>query len=503
LNPRLISARDLQSRLLADSGKFDEAAAAAQPACYGDDLPLELRGRAAWVEAQRGNVRAAIELMEQAVREAPEYWFGIEQLADWYERTGRWDDYARISERMVEMAPHYSVSYGYRGYSRMKSGNREAAKVDLRRAVQYDPSYVFAAFSLFDLLLDENELEEAAHTLEIVKSHAASEFVTAREVQLACRQHQRHKATDLLSALCHNTDAAPWSVRTAVEAVRGAIGSEATEAELRQCLLEKQANSEVAAALVELLAKRGRWRQCRKVLKQMAEQDKSWNRAALTYLHELKTCGLVTQVRQFIQRNWRKLQVETWVWGEVVEILSDLEMNRLLLKWCRDWRSRRDLRPRMLFFYAIALRYRNRDAEALAVHRVAATLPPDETFPAHRLWLLIEEIFDYGIPADFASRHAEIESPHLAGFYCSVLAMLAKLADVSTLEGCAIRYSEAKKQVFSSASGEVSTSMKIHLPFRRLKHRMCAKLAADRNKSKTAAWHRLAARFVLYLPRLA
>ncbi len=79
LDPRGTEARDLRAMLLAEAGRFDEALAA----CGGVEAPLPLRGRAAWIEAERGRRKSAIERMRSLVAEDPSYTWGWVRVADW------------------------------------------------------------------------------------------------------------------------------------------------------------------------------------------------------------------------------------------------------------------------------------------------------------------------------------------------------------------------------------------------------------------------------------
>src|SRR5206468_1231104 len=84
LNPRFTDARDLRATLLAGAGRFTEAL----EACGGEDAPLILRGRAAWIEAKRGNRPAGIAKMTRTVEADPSYYWGWLQLADWHAEEG-------------------------------------------------------------------------------------------------------------------------------------------------------------------------------------------------------------------------------------------------------------------------------------------------------------------------------------------------------------------------------------------------------------------------------
>jgi len=83
LSPRVFDFHDMRAVLLSDAGRFDEAVEACAPAVYGDALPRELEGRAAWIYARRGDLVSAIERMREVVKRSPDYYWGWSMMADW------------------------------------------------------------------------------------------------------------------------------------------------------------------------------------------------------------------------------------------------------------------------------------------------------------------------------------------------------------------------------------------------------------------------------------
>ena len=84
LDPRCIEAYDMKAERLAEMGRFDEAKAAAVQSVFDPDPPMILQGRAAWVEAKRGNLPVAVREMQALVTLEPHYYWGWQQLAEWH-----------------------------------------------------------------------------------------------------------------------------------------------------------------------------------------------------------------------------------------------------------------------------------------------------------------------------------------------------------------------------------------------------------------------------------
>ncbi|HXX92996.1 MAG TPA: tetratricopeptide repeat protein, partial [Planctomycetota bacterium] len=127
LDPRGTDARDLRSTLLAEAGRYDEALAA----CGGVDAPLPLRGRSAWVEAQRGRRRLAIDRMRSLLAEDPSYAWGWLQVADWCREEGMNPVYLEAARAIHRLAPQRALSFGYLGDAKLRTGDRPGAKADL------------------------------------------------------------------------------------------------------------------------------------------------------------------------------------------------------------------------------------------------------------------------------------------------------------------------------------------------------------------------------------
>jgi hypothetical protein len=325
--------------------------------------------------------------------------------------------------------------------------------------------------------------------LSVAKAHTPSDFVAAREAQLASKQGDHQTAKNLLEQLCQSPQASQWCIRTASEAVREIAGSIVLE-KLLEKFVSPKCNAEVAPVLVESIGARGEWRRCRKILKNIRDVEEIWNRAALSYLKSLQTSKQPFLIRWFVSAHWKRLQAQTWTWGYVAEVLSEVDLDRLLLKWCRDWRTRSELRPRMLFFPAVKLRYAFRDQEATEVNRFAVTLALDETSPVHQLWLAIEELITQGWTPEVESRVNAINAATLTNFYREMLETAKAMCEVSTLGVERPTYAEARRRLYSAAGNDFMSAMKTHPAHRILRHRLEWRLAQDRNLGARALYHR-------------
>src|SRR5690606_30824332 len=120
VQPRLLDSHEQRVMLLVETGRFEQALAACQPAVFGDNPPLELRGRAAWVLARKGDVQDAVEAMRSLLREQPDYLWGLTCLLEWQVALGLADEALATADALLRREPTHVTAYGFRGDLRMK-----------------------------------------------------------------------------------------------------------------------------------------------------------------------------------------------------------------------------------------------------------------------------------------------------------------------------------------------------------------------------------------------
>ncbi len=201
IDPLNVEAHDQKAERLADMGRFDEAIEAARPGELAEDLPFVLQGRAAWVEAKRGNYSRAIPPMQRLVTVEPEYFWGWQQLAEWYNETDRKDEYLNATGELVRLKPDHPMPLTMRGEAKLKTQDRAGGKADLRDALRLAPQYAPAAAILFDACLADGELRDARMALAVLQEHAGGPEVLVKQVQLACRTEDSEAALRTLAEL--------------------------------------------------------------------------------------------------------------------------------------------------------------------------------------------------------------------------------------------------------------------------------------------------------------
>jgi tetratricopeptide (TPR) repeat protein len=222
LDPRNPDAHDLKAERLAEMGRFDEAREAAQPAALGADLPINLQGRVAWVEAKRGNYAAAIPPMQALVSVDPTYVWGWHQLAEWFNETGRTEDYLEAATELTKLQPGHPGALTMRGEAKVQTGDRESGKADLREVLKNIPGYSPAAAILFDAHLADEEFREARQALAVLQEHLAGPEVAVKQLQLACKTGDADGASRAFAEVCEGPGQHPYPIQAGLSELREA-----------------------------------------------------------------------------------------------------------------------------------------------------------------------------------------------------------------------------------------------------------------------------------------
>lgn len=236
LDPKNPEPYDLKAERLADVGRYDEALEAATPPALADDVPLILQGRAAWVEARRGNFGRAIPMMQALVSVDPDYYWGWSQLAEWYNQLGKSEAYLEAAKELIKLRPDHPTPLTMRGEARLQTGDREAGKADLREALRLAPGYSPAAAILFDACLEDGEEKDARTALSVLQEHMTGPEVLVKQLGFALHTKDTEAAARAFAELCSTEgEGPPSSMQQALQ-------------EMRQAELEERAVDAMAEA---------------------------------------------------------------------------------------------------------------------------------------------------------------------------------------------------------------------------------------------------------------
>ncbi len=388
--PKFIPGHDTKAEQLGLAGRFEEALAACRPSDLGDPPPIELRGRAAWIESRRGDRARAIAQMKTLVAEDPTFVVGWRQLAAWYDTAGRYREFLDASEQYVKLEPQNPIAYVYRGEARKSLGDRRGALADFAKAFEIDPGVEVAGMNLITEQLATGDVAGAAGTLETLREHADGPLVQLRAVQVACHQGDADPALLQLRDLAADPETPRGVLREALAAFDAQGWGNRATAELKDLAFADEANPELAGLWAERTALIGTLDSVADRLPELLTRNPAAARKViLAYAWAVAESG--KPVQGIVQKHSDVLRADDDSWARAGEALVAAGHFALAAAWLADYRDRSNLEAWMLRPLTIAYRALDQDDRAIEVCRAAVRVGgPDETLAEFRAWLALD-----------------------------------------------------------------------------------------------------------------
>ena len=385
---RCAEAYDELATALAEAGRLEEALAACHPAVFNGDIPFELRGRAAWIQYQRGNRHQAIEDMAALTRESPRYFWGICRLADWYQVAGDKNQYLRTAETLVRTWPVSAVAHGYLGDAQRGKGAIPEAHKSFQRAVELDAAYTFAIENLLEMDLAAGNVSDAAKWEKQLEQHATAERSALARLQIAAARKDKKMAMVELQALCRISSAPTWMLERALDVLVGKKWSDSIGYYVRGALDHDDCNPRISEVCVRCLARHRQWKLCRAFVASLDTRTDNFRPAMLEFIQQIVNSNNFAMLGWLIRRYHKVLHENTALWGKIGYALKRFGRHRRIIRWMRDWRQRPDVKAWMLGNLAATYRAMGSRAKATEVSTFAMKIdgdPADRTI--HALWL--------------------------------------------------------------------------------------------------------------------
>ncbi len=173
------------------------------------------------------NWRDAESLWRWLTRASPRSPIGFANLADLYNKTGRYDEALHYAEKAIEVAPHNAMGYVNKGVALLRLGNPEQATALFRQATQIDPHNVIAWNNLAMMIAEQGSYAEAEQILKQYVlgkppkflAHQGLGLIYSRGARLDLAEQEFQRAYDLMtnprdsvaeSALKQLRDASKW-----------------------------------------------------------------------------------------------------------------------------------------------------------------------------------------------------------------------------------------------------------------------------------------------------
>ena len=486
VHPRYVQTYDVKAELLARNNRFDEAIDACHPPTFGGNPPLILRGRAAWIMAARGDRETAISAMREILKADADYYWGWQQIANWYDATEAHADYLEAAENLVRLGPNDPAAFGYRGEAKLFGGDRRGAKADFQKAFELDPNYAFAGLHLIDELLADDELDSATATLARLQEHIGGPYVRLRAIRLAVKLKDAETAATQFHEMCHDEEAAYMLLSKAADSMTEAgWGAEVDEA-LAEAIDDDESVPFVGRIWIERSAARNDPGYENKI-PQLLERGDIGQEALLAAIDALAKPATAARLHECVARYDKLLRETNRAWAKVAQALIAVGDWKVAAAWVADWDRREPKEPWMLYPAALTFRMLDRMEEAYAVSQKALMSPADDTTtPDHQVWVAIEDALN-GRSTEAAGLLLQIEPedlddlPHLYFILAEALVAVQRAG-----ANRAAAFAAAKKKAEDALASFAPKEPNIDLM--RTYRRWTARLAKDAGGLSGWAW---------------
>ena len=390
LNPGFVPAIDRRAELLSQVGRHDEAIAGCTAPAVAAPVPIALRGRAAWIEAHRGDRTKAIALMKQVVADEPDYGWGWRQLTQWFDAMDRHRECLDAADHLVRLSPDDPVARVIRGEARRQTGDHSGSLDDFQRAFSQDPSFQAAGLQLITAQLAADDVEGASETLEVLRDQGSGPLVSLRVVQVEARKGDLSAARAALHDLVRTAAATRGVLRDALAALAAADWEAEGDDELSNAVIDPAGTAAAAGLWVERIVQAGQaWRAADRLAIIAAQNRDAGREAVLAYAWAMATSDRPDAAAATLQTHSELLREDDETWAKAGATLAEAHNYALAAAWLADWKDRSSLQAWMLRPLVDSLRALDRDTEAEAVATAAVAIDPEDAPADFRAWLAV------------------------------------------------------------------------------------------------------------------
>ena len=474
LNPMNSEAYSQKGYQLTRAGKFDAALNAVRPKVFGDNVPIELKSREAWIEGERGNLETAIRKMEAVIKQDPDYFWAWHRLAEWYEFTEQPVKYHKASKEMARLEPQNPVSWGYLASAELQLDNRSAAKKHFLQAVQISPAYSYASSQLIDMQLVDKQYDDALATVELTSPHIGPAWTLSEKVRIESIRKNKEAAIENLEKLALTPAEDSTAMDTAVESLFIAGWGEEVMPRLDELLDHPDAQPGVAYVFVNLSATLKTWDKCQARLEEKHDNTQLWHEGAMKLLEEYSTGNEHGRLKKFIGKHKAEFQKDNKLWSAVGRAYNSAEMPSKTLAWMSDWKSREGVTSALLFPVVQACWHSKKDDEAMqAAMYIFQNKEPDESFGALITMIGFYELV-YGSLESCVDAIGMVDPNYLTRFYQIVFQHIASILENLSTSGSYKDLSGQLKGIWAGLPEQANESQ-----FLKRIHRLCQIRAAE------------------------
>ena len=387
LSPMSVECHDLYAETLALGGFYDDALAACAPPQLARRNPVLLRGRAAWIEYERGNIEKGQQMLREVLEVERDFAWGWRLRSSWSEKAGDAAQLLNCATQLIRLMPNDPTPIRWKAVALCMEKKRREAKELLSQMLLQHPDYDYGWRHLFDLQMEDKEYEPAGKTLERVTPHISHAAALLMDLRLNLYQRGMQHSRDTLDRLIatSNKDA----IVEAGEILRGHFDSIYAE-RLLHAASQPDASFFTASLAIAPLHRAGRLNDAQPLINLALADPKAGQEVLVAYLNVLGNAGLSSQLHTWMFKHRALLRADTRLWGNMLYALQTAAEGIATAIWARGWQSRPDAKPWMLYNYFICLQNMHLLRSSFHVAHHALTLPPDHLTPTLACWAVLD-----------------------------------------------------------------------------------------------------------------
>lgn len=408
--PTSFDALDTLAETLARVGKRDEALALCETPLSNYFSRGALRARRAWVLWQFGDAEGACAAMRAMLQDHPDQLWGLQELVGWEQERQNFPEAARLSRRLVALAPRRAMGHRFLGEALLAMMDEEGAWDALSDAARLDPSYAYAGAVRVDLAIRRRHFDDAREVIAAQGDHVPPATRDFWELSLVCAQRDEAGASVALRRLA-TRPTTRGGVLEACAAPLSRLPLDAQQRVLRELLEDPASHAELGALWVSALSRSGASPSTFAVRRLSAVHPAAAETAVRRHFElmgdasasGLRLLGALLVLGPVARQNDQ-------AWGQVGYALLRARAYVLGELWLSDYARRSDAEAWMLHNYCVAALENHRHGAAHRAAERALELPTDATLPRH----MALAAFSRAVKGDVAGAHELLEgrTPH-------------------------------------------------------------------------------------------
>lgn len=378
---------------LMDLQRFDQALDLCGDQRWGDIVPIRILDKKGQVLYRIGEVNEAIKTVQLAVERDPNFYNGWRQLANWHDERSESEQVIECANQCKRIFPNDAgvVCFVAELWMTHAPEQQQQASKLLERAFHLDPTNRYIGLTYFDDLISQGAIETATQMLETLQRHVRDDYVTSRELALACKLSNSARVSELWGQLILSPQLEEglasycWDLLDDADYL--AEGSKIIEQQRSRDTEQEQhnLNPHVGKYWTQYLAKSIGVKKCLKNLLKTEVRDAFFDRCCEGLCHALINDNAPAP-KPMIEQLRERLMQDSKNWGLVGYLYALQGDWQATVDWMQDALHKANTEAWMIYFYSVALREIGQWTQGVAATQHALRMERDHYFEDLIVW---------------------------------------------------------------------------------------------------------------------